>query len=136
MKHPPHLQTRACEAVLGLELLHVLNAVVDEAEAGALASTVVGAEAEQRHRRGVRHTELLLARRERERKRKRWEKDEHREEERCPFRKTTFREKQSPYRCTNGYRNLFRNMKSRFFSHNNNGGVRNRDDIMDGPNRS
>lgn len=46
--------------MLGLELLHVLDAVVDEAEAGALAPAEVGSEAEQRHGRGVRHAELLL----------------------------------------------------------------------------
>lgn len=46
--------------MLGLELLHVLQAVVDEAEPRALAATVVGPEAEERHRRRVRHTELLL----------------------------------------------------------------------------
>lgn len=46
--------------MLGLELLHVLKAVVDEAEPRALAATVVGPEAEERHHRRVRHTELLL----------------------------------------------------------------------------
>lgn len=46
--------------MLGLEFLHVLQAVVDEAEPRALAATVVGPEAEERHRRRVRHTELLL----------------------------------------------------------------------------
>lgn len=46
--------------MLGLELFHVLKAVVDEAEPRALAATVVGSEAEEGHRRRVRHTELLL----------------------------------------------------------------------------
>lgn len=55
-----HRETGASQAVLGLELLHVLNAVVDKAEPRALAATVVGPEAEERHRRRVRHTELLL----------------------------------------------------------------------------
>lgn len=55
-----HRETSASQAVLGLELLHVLQAVVDEAEPRALAATVVGPEAEERHRRRVRHTELLL----------------------------------------------------------------------------
>jgi len=34
------------ESVVGLELLHGLGAVVDEGEAGALATTVLGAETE------------------------------------------------------------------------------------------
>lgn len=60
--HSPvtHLKTGTCEPELRLELLHVLNAVVDEAEAGALAPTEVGPEPEQRHRRRVGHAELLL----------------------------------------------------------------------------
>lgn len=57
-----HLETGACEAVLGFELLHVLKAVVDEAEPSALAPAVVGSEAEERYRRRVGHAELLLGR--------------------------------------------------------------------------
>ena len=57
-----HRETGASQAVLGLELLHVLKAVVYEAEPRAFAATVVGPEAEERHRRRVRHTELLLKR--------------------------------------------------------------------------
>ena len=41
------LEASLDQAMLGLELLHSLNAVVDESESAGLAATEVGAEAEQ-----------------------------------------------------------------------------------------
>lgn len=52
----------ARQTVFGLELLSILEAVVDQAKSGALASTVVSSETEQDDCRGVRDSEFLFER--------------------------------------------------------------------------